>query len=532
MKSTPEQIARAFLAGRAFQKGKEHRTIAQDEAKWITVHPNGNGANANGAGIKGRPVLIDSESGKILGGMGGKFNGQKISQVAGARKAKNERNSRREALRKQKAESAKMDFSLPERIEEDKILQNRNRGNIGSRNQMLSIANNPDYSRLSESNDFGAGAPIVAYGKIPAKQLGRITTATLSDGTKYKVQYAVVDADSVLTSNSINGHTNQEYYSDDPSKIRAIAGNGRITGLQEAYRKGTAENYGDELAIDDRHGIPEKVIDGMKNPILVRVMQSKDITPDIGDKSNTVGNLQMTAVEQANNDRNRIDFGKMKFYDDGSPTIETIKDFVSKMPVSEQGALIDVDGNPTRAAVDRLDGAVFAKAYDNDGLTRLFTQALEPESRTIIAGLQKAAPAVQKLADLPDGYDVRDLIAKAAERAVNARRSGQRLADEAAAKSLFENQQDDNAASEILKVFAANSRSSQAIADKLTKMAELLYREGTKEGSDLFGDVPRMPRGEAVKNALAQDGKPAKMSAGCMKWWNTYGVKVLRKIFK
>lgn len=110
---------------------------------------------------------------------------------------------------------------------------------------------------------------------------------------------------------------------------------------------------------------------------------------------------------------------------------------------------------------------------------------------------------MQKLASLPDGYDVRDLIAKAAERAVNARRSGQRLADEAAAKSLFENQQDDNAASEILKVFAANSRSSQAIADKLTKMAELLYREGTKEGSDLFGDVPRMPRGEAVKNALA-----------------------------
>ena len=47
--------------------------IAKDEAKWITVHPNGPDA-------KGRPVLIDEESGKVLGGMGGKFNGETLSK--------------------------------------------------------------------------------------------------------------------------------------------------------------------------------------------------------------------------------------------------------------------------------------------------------------------------------------------------------------------------------------------------------------------------------------------------------------------
>ena len=50
-------------------------TIAEDDAHWITVKP-------NGPEHKGQPVLIDDEGGgRIIGGMGGKFNGQKISEV-------------------------------------------------------------------------------------------------------------------------------------------------------------------------------------------------------------------------------------------------------------------------------------------------------------------------------------------------------------------------------------------------------------------------------------------------------------------
>lgn len=56
--------------------------IAQDEAKWITVHPGGTGRRADGDGMKGGThVLIDSETGQILGGMGGKHNGKTIAEV-------------------------------------------------------------------------------------------------------------------------------------------------------------------------------------------------------------------------------------------------------------------------------------------------------------------------------------------------------------------------------------------------------------------------------------------------------------------
>ena len=61
-------------------------SMAQDEAKWITVHPNGTGANANGDPIKGRPLLIDDETGTILGGMGGKGKGKKLTDFKTSRK--------------------------------------------------------------------------------------------------------------------------------------------------------------------------------------------------------------------------------------------------------------------------------------------------------------------------------------------------------------------------------------------------------------------------------------------------------------
>lgn len=514
-----KKLGMAFKLGVAFSRGmKSRQGVAQDADKWITVKPNGEEG-------KGRPVLI-GEGGEIKGGMGGKFNGKNIKSFAENKKAKQDRIARREALRQKRKAQNSIDLTLPEKIDKSKILQNRERSNKGSIMQMQSIARDPDYSRLGVTNDFGTGAPVIAYGSIPKKQLGRVTTATLPDGTKYKVQYAVVEADQVLTSNDIMGNTNKDYYSDDPSKMRAIAGNGRITALAESYRRDKADNYRDEMTIDDQHGIKESVIDRMKNPILVRVMQPSDVTADIGDKSNTVGQLSMTPVEMANNDKNRIDFDKLEFYDNGTPTIDAIKTFVAQMPPSEQGGMIDVDGNPTRNARDRLEAAIFAKAYENDALTRLFTQALDPESQTIILGLQRAAPAMQRLAGLSDGYDIRDMVAKAAERSVNAKRKGNKLQDEAKQISMMESSDDDEAIASIVQLFADNPRSAAKIAEGLTKLANFLYSEGTKESVDLFGEVQKLPRTEAIKRGLASDSKQ-KMSSKAQAFWNAFGAKFI-----
>lgn len=48
--------------------------FTRDEEGWITVHP-------HGEGTKGQPVKIEKRTGEILGGLGGKFNGQHISAL-------------------------------------------------------------------------------------------------------------------------------------------------------------------------------------------------------------------------------------------------------------------------------------------------------------------------------------------------------------------------------------------------------------------------------------------------------------------
>ena len=78
-----EELGRAFALGYVYGHGV---LMAQDEARWITVHPNGTGANANGDPIKGRPLLIDDETGSILGGMGGKGKGKKLTDFKTSRK--------------------------------------------------------------------------------------------------------------------------------------------------------------------------------------------------------------------------------------------------------------------------------------------------------------------------------------------------------------------------------------------------------------------------------------------------------------
>lgn len=88
-----KRLGAAFRAGMAFVAGKRHKSnmVAQDSDRWITVHPGGKGPKSDGKGNKkGTPVLIDGETGRIKGGMGGKFHGMKISDVGNKRNLKDD----------------------------------------------------------------------------------------------------------------------------------------------------------------------------------------------------------------------------------------------------------------------------------------------------------------------------------------------------------------------------------------------------------------------------------------------------------
>ena len=374
-------------------------------------------------------------------------------------------------------------------------LQNRDRATPASIQQMQGISSNPDYDRLKASPDFGSGAPVVISDiQIPGGQMGRQDIATASDGRKIPVQYAVVDAGDLLTSHTASGQTNAEYGNVTTPAIRAVAGNGRIAGLQAAYNNSTANNYVTGLRADNQHGIDPAAIEGIQNPVLIRIMPKSYVTPDIGDVSNVAGQLRLNPVEAAKNDVNRFDLQGLQYNEDGSINPNSVIQFVRSMPKEEQGELIDKNGAPNAIAIDRLNNAVFYKAYGSDSLIDLYAQAADPEAKLILQGLAKAAPSISQLEGAGE-YDIRKNIIEAAELAVNARRQGIKLQDFVKQGQIG---MDPNTLA-VLEMFAEHGRSGKRMGDLLSDLADAASKAKEQSGADMFGNAVATPMSDVFK---------------------------------
>ena len=366
-------------------------------------------------------------------------------------------------------------------------IQNRDRSRPNSIGQMNDIANRPDYNKLSVSREFGAGAPVVISDvPISEEALGRIDTVSASDGSKFPIQYAVIDARKITPSNRADGSTVAEYADPTFEGIRPVAGNGRVAGLQKLYAIGPYGNYVNPLLQDTEHGIDASVIAAIEQPVLVRIMPKSSLVPNIADISNVRQQLGMSPTEQAKVDMGRFDLQGIEFLADGSPSIRSLRQFVATMPKEEQAELINKSGQPNPAAKIRLSNALFARAYENDALIDLFAETTDPEAQQILKGMAIAAPAMSNLSEAGD-YDIRSYVTKAAEMAVNARRQNKDLAE-------FIEQGDielDPLTREIVSMFAANKNAPRRIGDSLTTLAAEANKAAEQANAepDMFGNV-------------------------------------------
>lgn len=373
-------------------------------------------------------------------------------------------------------------------------LQNRDRSQKGSVSDMHAIANKPDYARVSYSRDFGNGAPVVAYGSVPASQKGRRDVAVGSSGRRIPVQYAVVEADSISTSNDSEGVVNPDYGNTD--RVTAIAGNGRLAGLSLAYRQGTAGNYRQALTADKTHGIDPAVIQGMKNPVLVRIMPNNHVTKDIGDESNVQTTSALSAVEQARTDARRINLNGLKFNADGSVSASSLNEFVQAMPASERASMIDKDGRPTVQAVDRANNAIFAQAYNNDSITAMYAQATDPEAKLVINALARLAPKMAQLEGCGE-LDFRDALIDAVNAIVQGKRDGLSMREIASQQDFLA----DPDVTLFINLFANNPRSNKDAIEVLSEAADFAVEEANKPEPDMFGAVPRATRSDVMDRA-------------------------------
>lgn len=395
------------------------------------------------------------------------------------------------------------------------ILQNRDRSSKESVAQMRGIAAHPDYLRVSISNSLSDGAPVVTdWADIPDIQRG--TAVTLVDGTgaRYDSQYVVVDADMVITSNDINGQPNNLYGVEGVDAAYAIAGNGRVTALNHAYDLGTADTYKKELMLDAaRHGVDPDVIAEMQKPILVRVVDKEKLPVDIADRTNTRTTAEMSMVEQAINDAQRIDLASLKFTEDGNVSLDTISQFVQLMPASERNRLV-VNGVPTAEANARLDAAIFQSVYKTPGLTGLLDAGKAPAGvSTMLRAYRALAP---KLLDL-DGtgdLDVRTAMAEVLNEFVSTRANGQKLSvsELAAQKTTTRSPM----AQAYLDYFAKVDKEGggyKRIVDDISSSAVLIRKnramaeaDAASGGTSMFGDVTTLSQLDVMRDFSHRTG--------------------------
>lgn len=375
------------------------------------------------------------------------------------------------------------------------VLQNRDRTGAVSVGQMNAIATAPDYTRLSVSRTTDSGAPIVSYGTVPDSQyLGN--TETVADGShKIPMTYAVVEADSVLRSNNFDGTPVPEYGT-DPSRMHAIAGNGRMAGLSEAYNRGTAEQYRQDLMADAQSvGINPEVVAGMQHPVLVRIMPPEAVETGFIERSNSSNVLEKSALETAVQDSPRIrnNVWKYQFDEDGAPTPETARQFTIDIgEPNSLGKLLTADGRPTETATNRLRAAVFYEAYRDRTLTALVADDADKQGiKRILNAMAAFAPHVINIREASNGaVDLGPILVDVVNRIRNAKIEGTPLESVVGQGDVFG---DNPAVQQLLGFIAENQNSAAAIARVLEPFAAAvenrLKSSGNGPQGGLFGEA-------------------------------------------
>lgn len=408
------------------------------------------------------------------------------------------------------------------------VLQNRDRTGAVSVGQMNAIATAPDYTRLSVSRTTDSGAPIVSFGSLPdSRYLGN--TETVADGShKIPMTYAVVEADSVLRSNNFDG-TPVPGYGTDPSRMHAIAGNGRMAGLSEAYNRGTAEQYRQDLMADAQSvGINPEVVAGMQRPVLVRIMPPEAVTTGFIERSNSSNVLEKSALETAVQDSPRIrnNVWKYQFDEDGAPTPETARQFTIDIgEPNSLGKLLTADGRPTETATNRLRAAVFYEAYRDRMLTALVADDTDKQGiKRILNAMAAFAPHVINIREASnDAVDLGPVLVDVVNRIRNAKIEGTPLESIVGQGDVFG---DNPAVQQLLGFIAENQNSAAAIARVLEPFAAAvenrLKSSGNGPQAGLFGEAENVTTDLAdvmgifrdTQNRLIDEGNAAMREKG------------------
>jgi hypothetical protein len=387
---------------------------------------------------------------------------------------------------------------------------------------------------------------------------GRISYVVTVKGDEVKTGFKLVEASDLITSNTLDGKVNgaypQELQPRDRTRAASImqitklskslrpvqladsglsshgapivgsdrvveSGNGRSMAIIKAYSDGNADKYRQYL--DDNaelYGFKKSDVQGMKQPVLVRV-RLDDVDRLQFTKDSNISDLQaMSPVEQARVDAENLDEKTMALFSPSesgdllsASNMPFIQAFMAHLGSEQAAGYMTADGRPTKQIIDRIQGAIFAKAYQNEKLLRLSVEEPDPEIRNVLTALNSAAPDFISMkylsgeahkqttdtiaggADLVDSLDEQALSAlvDATTLVRSAKTSGQNIEEYLSQQGLFGD--NDPAAEALARFIANNNRSAKRMGEAFKALAAEINAELAHQGQaagDMFGAEP------------------------------------------
>lgn len=335
----------------------------------------------------------------------------------------------------------------------DPALQPRDRSRAASAGQVNDIAKNLNPERLGRSAEADRGAPIVG-------------------------------ADSMVES-----------------------GNGRVAAIRQAYKENgpAAAKYREWLQSQGAD------VAGMREPVLVRERTST-MTPEQR-KAFTVGanqgsTLAMSAPERALADARLISgdgLASIKNPADLS-SVENrdfVRQFVAKLPQTEQGAIVDAGGQLSQEGATRVRNAVLAKAYGDSPILTRIAESTHDDVKSISNALTASAPewaAVREgvaSGSIAKEMDITADMLDAVSRTARIRARGAGLADSMAQGDAFNKQS--STSEQLMRLFydadgrraASSSQVSQALRYYAQEAAKVEASPGLMLGLEAIkpGDI-------------------------------------------
>ncbi|HHW41250.1 MAG TPA: hypothetical protein GXX19_08900 [Syntrophomonadaceae bacterium] len=416
------------------------------------------------------------------------------------------------------------------------------RSKPGSRRRILRGRNNTSTEEVSGEEKTAA-----AYGKTSVAKTER--------GTTIKTQYAVVNAEDLVSSHDtafkvnpefprelqprdrsraasidqvtrIVGNLEPEFLGESPKASEGApivgkdmvveSGNARVIALKKAYEDShpNIEKYRQWLIDNaDRFGLKPEDIEKVKNPVLVRVRQSDVDRVQFVREANEQAVAAMSATEQAKADAEKMSPGTLSLFqlnESGEiltaanmPFIRAFFDEV--VPPVERGRYMNAKGEISQEGIIRIRNAIFARAYGDITAIERLAESTDNNVRNITTAMLAVAPDFAKIKDgvksgayfdLDITRDIVDAVNKLSElRASN-------MPVEAYLRQVSLVEDLSPLAKNILRIFDKEKRSAKKLTAILRSYTNLVHAMGSPRQMAMFERI--QPTKEEVLGAAVR----------------------------